>query len=117
MTHRDSNGITHRDKACPVAVASGRDKPFIGLSLPIRPDAENAIGKVAPGYVTPSRHHKRLSRLRKLAAGPAVLPPSPSPPKPAWPMAVRRLAGQTFPSNNLVAPRQQTAGRMRSERR
>jgi hypothetical protein len=54
MTHRDSIGITHRDKTCPDAVASGRDKPFIGLSLPIRPDAENTAAKVASGYVAPS---------------------------------------------------------------
>jgi hypothetical protein len=30
MTQRDSNRITQRDKTCPVAVASGRDKPFKG---------------------------------------------------------------------------------------
>ena len=37
--HRDSIGITHRDKTYPVAVASGQDKPLKGLSLPLRTDA------------------------------------------------------------------------------
>ena len=75
MTHRDSNGITQRDKTCPVAVALGRDKSFIGLSLPIQPNAENTIEKFATGYVAPSRRHKWLSCLWKLTVGHAVLPP------------------------------------------
>ena len=49
MSHRDSIGITHRDKTCPVAVASGQDNPLKGLSLPIQPDAKSLMQKVATG--------------------------------------------------------------------
>jgi len=64
-SHRDSIGITHRDKICPDTVHRERDKPRKGLSLPVRPDAENTVEKVAPGYVPPSHPRKRLSAAER----------------------------------------------------
>ena len=33
--HPDNNGIKQRDKFCPVAGASGQDKPFRGYPIPL----------------------------------------------------------------------------------
>ena len=67
MTQRDSNGITQRDKTCPVAVASGRERPRKGLLLPIRPDAKNTVKRITSGYASskaePERFHLVLQVL------------------------------------------------------
>ena len=49
-SQRDCNGTPQRDKTCPVAVASERDKlPVRGLSRPMRPDAKLRARKAATG--------------------------------------------------------------------
>jgi hypothetical protein len=63
MTQRDRIGITQRDKTCPVAVASGRDKPCKGLSRPFRLDSQDSLLEVASGYARPAHRPRYVLTL------------------------------------------------------